>query len=108
MNPFVCVILLLGSPALGLGAMFGGLGGKAVVLRRQRPRAFLALLIASGLSSVLPSIAVGLFLGELFALASVLPFSFLTGRLVGRLCSGLVRVSIRPPPGLDDRPPTST
>jgi hypothetical protein len=101
MNPFVCVILLLGSPALGLAAMFSGLGGKTVVLRRQRPRAFLALLIASGLSSVLPSIAVGLFLGELFALASVLPFSFLMGRLVGRLCQDLVKAYIRPPPGLD-------
>jgi len=97
MNGLLVAIMIAGAPAIGLNSLFAGLGGRAVVLRRQRPGIFAALAVALGLAAAAPSILVGKRFGELPACVALLAFSVLAGKIAGLCCSNLVKVRLRPP-----------
>lgn len=97
MNMIFISLLIAGSPAIGLGSLFAGLGGKTIILRRQRPLLFTLLAVLLGLLAVIPSLIVGRYLGELPACLSLLIFYVLVGKVAGILCSNLVKTTLRLP-----------
>ncbi|MEM1689411.1 MAG: hypothetical protein QXU01_02055 [Candidatus Hadarchaeales archaeon] len=97
MNTVFIVLLITGSPAIGLSSLFAGLGGKAITLRKQRPFLFTSLVILLGFAVAVPSLIVGKYLGELPACLFLLVFSILVGKIAKAFCSGLVKITLRLP-----------
>lgn len=97
MNAIFAILLIAGSPAIGLSSLFAGLGGKTILLRRQKPLMFILLLVLLGFGAVSPSLLIGRYLGELPACLSLLIFSIFVGRIARSFCFGLVKTTLRLP-----------
>ncbi|KUO41267.1 MAG: hypothetical protein AVW05_02845 [Hadesarchaea archaeon DG-33] len=94
------LILLVGSLAFGLEALFLGLGGKLMVLYRRRKVKTIMIALAVGLAIVGPAIvtSMALTLEPLYFCVVVLAYSFVASKIIGAFRMKLVRTPTPPLP----------